>query len=77
MIVSLLYIWITFIAKSNYLFSVEKNELFYSYLLSGINITPASQVFLEIYHKSFFLSQPFKIKGFNKLYALLVTANTF
>jgi len=77
MIVSLLYIWITFIAKSNYLFSVEKNELFYSYLLSGINITPASQVFLEIYHKSFFIPQPFKIKGFNKLYALSTIVSLF
>ncbi|MFA0289764.1 hypothetical protein AB4544_25395, partial [Vibrio sp. 10N.222.45.F7] len=62
---------------SNYLFSVENNELFYSYLLSGINITPASQVFLEIYHKSFFIPQPFKIKDFNKLYALLVMTITF
>ncbi|CDT23012.1 hypothetical protein VCR15J2_10089 [Vibrio coralliirubri] len=45
--------------------------------MSGINITPASQVFLEIYHKSFFIPQPFKIKGFNKLYALSVMTNTF
>ena len=54
-----------------------KNELIYSYLLSGINITPASQVFLEIYHKSFFIPQPFRIKGFNKLYALLTIGYPF
>ncbi|CAH6783328.1 hypothetical protein VCHA49P379_180036 [Vibrio chagasii] len=38
--------------------------------MSGINITPAAQVFLEIYHKSFFIPQPFKNKVFNKFYAL-------
>ncbi|CAK1731552.1 hypothetical protein VCRA2122O12_120047 [Vibrio crassostreae] len=45
--------------------------------MSGINITPASQVFLEIYHKSFFIPQPFKIKAFNKLYALLTIGYPF